>query len=67
MNIKDRTHELGVQLLEVYDETRKCIKDANTPEDRLRIRALLNAFASYYGDLEDCYKHPENIEYIKHE
>ena len=67
MTIKERTRDLGEKMLEVYDETKKCIKDAKTEKEKLQVRALLNAIASYHGDLEDCYKHPENIEYVKHE
>ena len=65
MEIKKKTKELSDQLLEkVFDETKKCIKHAETHEDRLRVRSLLNAFASYYGTLEDYYKHPQDIDEI---
>ena len=67
MEMKERTRELGDLLLEFYDETKKCIKRAETEKDRLHVRALLNALASYHGDLEECYKHPEYIEEVKHE
>lgn len=67
MNIKERTNELGTLLLEFYDETKKCIKGAENPKERLAVRALLNALASYHGNLEDCYKHPENIDEVKYQ
>ena len=65
MEMKERTRELGDLLLEFYDETKKCIKRAETEKDRLRVRALLNALASYYAELEDYYKHPENINVVE--
>lgn len=39
MEIKKKTKELSDQLLEVFDETKKCIKHAGTHEDRLRVRS----------------------------
>ena len=35
MEIKKKTKELSDQLLEVFDETKKCIKHAETHEDSL--------------------------------
>lgn len=67
MTFNEKVEYLGNLMLEVYDETRKCIKAAETETEKLKVRALLNAIASYHGGLEDDYRHPENIIYIKHE
>lgn len=62
MDIKERSDELGNQLLTFYIETKMCIKLAQTHEERLAVRELLNALALFHGNLEEYYKHPENID-----
>lgn len=67
MSIKKKTSELGDQMLTIFTETKKCIKEAQDPNDKMFVRELLNAIALFHGELEECYKHPENIEDVKFE
>ncbi len=51
MDIRERTKELSNQLLEVYDETKKCIKCAKTHKEHLYVHNLLNALTLFHGNL----------------
>lgn len=61
MDVKERARELSCKLFVLVGEITECIKCAQTEKERMYVRALLNALASWQGELEDYYNHPENI------
>ena len=61
VDVKAKVEELGLVVLRVFEDTTKCIKQANTKEEKMEVRSLLDACRSFYGTLEDYYQNPDHI------